>query len=186
MCYTKSKLSLDCKSGYKGNDLTDNKLTCCFTGHRPQKLPWGFDEDDERCEKMKAQTERLIEMAINSGYENFLTGMALGFDIIVAEILLKLKKAYPHIKIVGALPCKNQDCVWRKEQRKRYKKILRKLDNIRCIYENYEEGCNHERNKYMIDNSSLCIALYDGKGGGTKQTIDYAKCQGLKVVIVKP
>lgn len=27
--------------------------TCCFTGHRPQSLPWGFNENDIRCKKMK-------------------------------------------------------------------------------------------------------------------------------------
>ena len=27
--------------------------TCCFTGHRSQKLPWGENETDERCEEMK-------------------------------------------------------------------------------------------------------------------------------------
>ena len=23
-------------------------VSCCFTGHRPAKLPWGTDESDER------------------------------------------------------------------------------------------------------------------------------------------
>lgn len=166
-------------------NMSNTIHTCCFTGHRPQKLPWGFNEDDERCQKMKMQTEKTIEMAIGVGFEVFLTGMALGFDMIVAEILLELKKMYPHIKIIGALPCKDQDRVWKSAQKNRYRKILSQLDKVRCVYKKYEDGCLQERNKYMIDNSSLCIALYNGKGGGTKLTIDYAKSQGVKVVIVK-
>ena len=27
--------------------------TCCFTGHRPEKLPWGSDESDPRCTALK-------------------------------------------------------------------------------------------------------------------------------------
>ena len=29
--------------------------TCCFTGHRPAKLPWGSDESDERCQALKLE-----------------------------------------------------------------------------------------------------------------------------------
>lgn len=43
-----------------------------------------------------------------------------------------------------------------------------------------------ERNQYMINNSSLVIALYNGLNGGTKSTIAYAKRQGKEVVIIKP
>ena len=27
--------------------------TCAFTGHRPQHLPFGMNEDDERCTDLK-------------------------------------------------------------------------------------------------------------------------------------
>lgn len=30
-----------------------NSTTVCFTGHRSQKLPWGYNEEDERCVNMK-------------------------------------------------------------------------------------------------------------------------------------
>lgn len=43
-----------------------------------------------------------------------------------------------------------------------------------------------ERNKFMVDNSSLIIALFNGLSGGTKTTIDYALKQGLELVIIKP
>ena len=36
-----------------------------------------------------------------------------------------------------------------------------------------------KRNKYMISNSSLVIALFDGQPGGTKSTLDMAKKQVL-------
>ena len=29
------------------------EITCCFTGHRPDKLPWGVQEEDLRCHLLK-------------------------------------------------------------------------------------------------------------------------------------
>ena len=28
---------------------------CTFTGHRPHKFPWKFDEGDPRCQKLKQE-----------------------------------------------------------------------------------------------------------------------------------
>ena len=36
--------------------------TCAFTGHRPQHLPFGMNENDDRCVKLK---EALKEQIIN-------------------------------------------------------------------------------------------------------------------------
>ena len=33
-------------------------ISCCFSGHRPGKLPWGDDEGDRRCLALK---ERLVQ-----------------------------------------------------------------------------------------------------------------------------
>lgn len=161
-------------------------VTACFTGHRSKKLPWGYDETDERCVAMKKKLREEIEKAIESGYRIFLCGMALGFDIICAETVLELKKKHDGIKIIGALPCRTQDKRWSAKNRARYGAVSAQLDGIRCIYDDYTGAeCMEERNRFMVDNSSLVIALYDGRGGGTKKTIDYARKQGLKVTMIE-
>ncbi len=136
---------------------------------------------------MKVRLRSEIENAIARGYKTFLCGMALGFDMICAEMLLKLKRRYKQIQIIGALPCRNQDVLWREDSRKRYQKILSKLDGTRCIYEKYTGArCMIERNEYMINRSSLLIALFDGQTGGTKRTVEYAKKQGLEIIEIQP
>lgn len=56
-----------------------------------------------------------------------------------------------------------------------------------CIYDEYiGTKCIFERNRFMVNNSSLLIALFSGKNGGTKSTIEYAKKQGLNIVIIEP
>ena len=164
-----------------------NSTTACFTGHRSHKLPWKFNEKDERCIDMKIALRTEIEKAIKRGYTTFLCGMAIGFDMICAETVLELKAHYNYIKIIGAIPCRNQDKFWRYGDKKRYKQLLRKLDGIRCIYDKYNgTECIIERNKYMVNNSSLLIALFNGCPGGTKSTIEYAIKQKLDIVVIKP
>lgn len=163
-----------------------NSNTCCFTGHRAQKLPWKFNENDERFLIMKEKAKAEIEKSIQNGYSNFMCGMALGFDMICAEIVLELKNKYSHIKLIAALPCQDQDKLWPQSQKDRYKKLLKNVDKIRCIYDNYTDGCMIERNEYMLNNSSLVIALFNGLPGGTQSTLLKAKKMGLNVITIKP
>lgn len=167
------------------NDL--NSTTACFTGHRSQKLPWKFNEDDERCIAMKAILRQEIEKAILKGYRTFISGMAIGFDMICAETVLEFKRQYEDIKLIGALPYKTQDIKWSVKDRERYRGLLARLDDVRCLYDEYKGKDGYiERNKYMVNNSSLVIALYGGIYGGTSYTLKYAREQGLEIVIIKP
>ena len=136
---------------------------------------------------MKKNLENRIEEAIQKGYDTFLSGMALGFDMICTEIVLLFKHKYKNIKIVGVLPCRNQDAKWPESQKIRYRELLEQLDYIRCENDYYTgPQCMIERNHFMIDNSSLLIALFNGLPGGTKSTIEYAKSKGNNIVIIKP
>ncbi|MCM1556942.1 MAG: DUF1273 domain-containing protein [Anaeroplasma bactoclasticum] len=165
----------------------ERNLTLMFTGHRSQKLPWGFNENDPRCKKMRETAKQKIEDAILSGYKYFISGMAIGFDMICAELVLELKQKYPDIKLVAALPCRNQDSVWRDEKlRKRYRDILKQADLVWCESETYTKDCMLRRNDYMLNNSSRVIALYNGLGGGTAYTIKKAQANGMYIDIIKP
>lgn len=165
-----------------------NRLyTLCFTGHRSQKLPWGFNENDPRCIKMRETTKQKIEKAIIDGYKYFISGMAIGFDMICAELVLELKEKYPEIKLIAALPCRNQDSVWRDQKlRTRYKELLKKADRVWCDSETYTNECMLRRNDYMLNNSSKVIALFDGKSGGTASTLKKARERGIEIEIIKP
>lgn len=182
MPFNMNKIKEECEKIF--NDLRD--ITCCFTGHRSQKLPWRFNEQDERCLQMKENAKQEIISAINRGYIYFISGMAIGFDMICAELVLELKKQYPQIKLICAIPCKGQEKVWNSLIQKRYNNIIKQADKKVVLAEKYTPECMLDRNRYMINNSSLCIALFDGKPGGTAKTITYAKENKVKVIEIKP
>ena len=76
------------------------KKTCCFTGHRPQSLPFGFNENDARCYALKkALREQIIHLIEKENVTHFISGMAIGIDMYAAEIVLDLKKSYPGITL---------------------------------------------------------------------------------------
>ncbi len=160
-------------------------LVACFTGYRSQKLPWGFNEKNERCLQMTKLLEKEIVNTIKEGYCHFISGMAIGFDMIAAEIVLKLKSKY-NIILECAIACKNQEKKWSLQLQTRYQNILKQADIIWCGKDYYVDGCMLERNYYMVNQSSKIIALFDGKSGGTKKTLEYAKQQRLQITILKP
>lgn len=100
---------------------------CAFTGHRPQSLPFGFNESDERCialkQTLRAEIIRLIEQ---EGVTHFISGMALGVDMYAAEIVLGLKSSYEGITLESAIPCESQAEKWTEKQRDRYFEIASK------------------------------------------------------------
>ena len=69
-------------------------LKCCITGPRPQSLPWGFNKFCFNYLKLKLLLKKVIILSIKQGYTYFLCGMALGVDLMAAEIIIKLKSKY--------------------------------------------------------------------------------------------
>src|ERR1035437_8809323 len=83
---------------------------CCFTGHRPQKLPWGYDEEDPKCVRLKKQLRDEISLKVQNGCTGFITGMAMGADIWCAEMVLELRRRSPEVPITltAVIPYPNQ------------------------------------------------------------------------------
>lgn len=50
-------------------------------------------------------------------------------------------------------------------------------------YEKYGKWAPLKRNQQIVDEADCVVALWDGASHGTKNTINYAKKQGKKVII---
>ena len=47
--------------------MRGRQVSCCFTGHRPGKLPWRYDEGDPRCLALKRRIADAVEAAYQEG-----------------------------------------------------------------------------------------------------------------------
>ena len=159
-------------------------LTCCFTGHRPQKLPWGGNEGDPRCLALKAELAARLEGLYELGCRRFLCGMAIGCDMYFAEAVLALRALHPDLRLEAVIPFGDQPGRWNEMQRRRYNALIDAADGVTVLQTVYTSDCMMRRNRYMVDRSQILLACYDGRPGGTMNTILYAQRSGLRVILV--
>ena len=150
---------------------------CSFTGHRPERLRQSEYE-------IKAALEKEILRAIAEGFTVFISGMARGVDIWAAEIVLRLRDAGQHIRLICASPYCGFEQGWKESWKWKYSAIMRSADLIRFISSQYNGTCFQARNEWMVDHSAKVIAVYNGSPGGTRNTICYARKKGVSVSVI--
>ncbi len=155
--------------------MINKTKVACFSGHR--NLPPDSTE-------LQADLERAVTELIEWGVVFFGNGGALGFDILAAETVMRLKKDYPHIKLVMVLPCppEQQSLKWNDEQKKRYYSILERADKVRILSPQYTNSCMLERNRHMVAHSGFLICYLRQNSGGTFYTVNYAERCGVEII----
>lgn len=160
-----------------------------FTGYRPLKLPFGYDFNHPDAIRLRANIKAEFDRLIQRGFRQFLTGGALGCDMMAAEVILELKAEYPRRTGIShwlCLPCYDHNAKWREEDKERLEIIKEKSKTIYVSDSPYYNGCMQKRNCYMVDTSRVLVAVYDGQKGGTHNTVEYAKSKNRKVLIINP
>ena len=156
-------------------------MVCGFTGHRPEKLPWGTVEEDPRCRALKVLIAREVKQAADAGVTDFACGMARGCDTYFAEAVLALRDEMPCLRLTAWLPCAGQADLWQEADRIRWKNTLNCCDEVRLLEPVYSDGCVLRRDKAMVDRADMILSVCDGSAGGTGWTVSYAKRQGKPV-----
>lgn len=166
---------------------SDLQKCCAFTGHRPQKFPWKYNEKDERCIALKAVlTEQIVRLAA-AGVTDFYTGMALGVDTWAAVAVLELRERDPAVRLHCVLPCEGQEDTWTVPAQVRYRYILSEADSVEYVKRLYDRKCMLERNQRLVDSAGIMIAVYNGeKRGGTAATVRYAQKAGREIICIDP
>lgn len=155
-------------------DMGLRKISCCFTGHRPEKLK--RPEAD-----IKRSLEAAIDQAIRDGFTTFITGMAQGVDIWAAQIVLRRRETNPTLRLVAALAYPNGEKHWHAAWKKQYIQVLACADETVTVSPAYSRACYQLRDEWMVNHASRVIAVYDGVPGGTRNTIEYADKSGVEV-----
>ena len=160
---------------------------CAFTGHRPQKLPWRFDETAPGCVALKETLTTQITALVADGYTEFLTGMAEGVDLWAAQLVLALRETNPALRLHCILPCAEQSARWSAASRKQYRAVLEQADSIIFVNRANKKDCMLERDRFLVSYASVVLAVYNGeRRGGTAATVRYARKLGRELIVIDP
>lgn len=164
-----------------------NKIACAFTGHRPSKFPWKYDETDCRCIALKSALTEQIKLLAESGVTQFLSGMAEATDAWSALAVLDLREKNHALKLHCILPCCEQADRWSASSQNFYHSILKRTDSTVYVSREYHENCMLDRNRFLVEHASILLAVYNGeKRSGTAATMRYAYKTGREIIMIDP
>ncbi len=167
--------------------MEDLKKCCAFTGHRPKKFPWKYDETDSRCVELKAVLTEQTGLLAEAGVTQFLSGMAEAVDTWAALSVLDLREKNPAIKLHCILPCTAQAEKWSASSQELYRSILERADSVVYVSRDYHKNCMLDRNRFMVEHASILLAVYNGEQrGGTAATMRYARKMGREIIVIDP
>lgn len=135
---------------------------CIFTGHR--------DLPADR-ETLRAVLRRHITALAADGFTDFLSGGAMGFDLLAAEAVLELRPVLPDIRLLMVLPCDNQDRAYPPEDKLRYRAALAQADLVRYTSHTYYKGCMLARDRVLAEAADFCLCWLTRSTGGTAYTV---------------
>jgi len=139
------------------------------TGHRPKRLGNEYNGIGPYSDYIRHKVELGLKWA---GATDVITGMALGYDQILAEVALAMRLRV-HAYVPGG--CDQQTNRWVTDSKRRYRQIIDRCYSVtpvpdRGLYSETLDRRNHE----MVKACHILMACYDGTGGGTANCISYA------------
>ena len=90
-----------------------------------------------------------------------------------------------NVHLIAATYFKGMESRWNEEWQSRYSDVIKKADDVVYVSAKPGRAAFFQRNHYMVDHASYLLAVYSGGGGGTLETMNYAKNKGIEVVEYK-
>lgn len=148
-------------------------MIVAFTGHRPERLG-----DDAAGAWIAVKEFMLAERP-----ERVISGMAQGVDTFAFDIAVEMG-----IPVVAAVPWTGHGIGWSQAQLDEYLKRLERATEVVVTSDTqeYRPWVYAVRDRWMVDNSGLLAAVWDGvRGGGTWQTMEYSRRRGREPRLLK-
>ena len=143
----------------------DNKMTCCFFGHR--------EVTHNIREKLTGIIEKLVT---EGGVTDFYVGHQGQFDSMVYSVLKELKAKYPHIRYTVVLAYMPDEHI-----KGLYGEDTLFPDGLESVPKRFAIS---RRNDWMIQHSSFAICYVHKITGGAAKFREKAEKKGLRVVDV--
>lgn len=148
-----------------------------FTGHRPEEISGysGGPVQDWVCGQLN---DVLYTLKPSSA----ISGMALGVDQWAAANCI-----YLNIPWIAAIPFVGQEKIWPQESQDEYWKLIQNCSKVVIVSDGgYSPEKMQLRNEWMVDNSDLLIAVWNGNKGGTGNCVRYAQLIKKPIHIINP
>ena len=164
-----------------------------FTGHRPHGL-WGthFQRFSPEAKAKYAAQEAVLASFVADfaalGFHRFITGGAIGLDQMAAKTVADLRDTrFKDIVLVVARPFPSQDAVWPPQAKDYFKQLCKRADWVYDVCQDpYEPWKMQRRNEWMVDESQVGIAMWNGSNGGTANCVRYAQKKGKPILVIHP
>ena len=155
------------------------ETTCCIVGHQPANLPFGSNEADERCIRLKEKLRTVIEEQISEdGVTRFLCPMNIGAELFAAEIIEGLQAERKDITLTAA--------DWPEDGRERFFETVRRCNEDKLVQAHYNDTCMANTARFLTDAADCVIAVWNGNPGDVGLTVQMAKEKGISVVQINP
>lgn len=156
-----------------------------FTGYRYEKLPF-TRQDTAAIALLQAKLRDACVSAIDAGHTRFICGFAQGSDLLFAQTVVNLQAEYPNITLDAALPFPAPHLRYLRADMLDYARLLPRCDVVTEVFPRMRRGCYLLRNDFILDQSTLLLAVFDGKPGGTAYTVGQARRRGMRTVLIPP
>ena len=108
--------------------------------------------------------------------------MAWGFDLAAGEVVMELKQVYHDVELVAVVPYEGFYRLFHAEDAVRYKRVADAADEVVVVSENEGKVTYRLRNDYLVENSSIVVAWFNGvPRGGTAYTLRQARRKGVLI-----
>lgn len=168
----------------------DKPIRCAIIGQHPMRFPWGFDEEDESCGKMKMELAQQIMVLRQSGVSQFLTACDCGVGLYAAEIINGLRTTDHDLMLLCYTPHEEQATKWAPFLRERYFTMLEQCTLISAVCEVGAPDAQLHAYKKIIDLADVMLAVYDGNtpatGSAEDRALAYVKRQHKPLLLLHP
>lgn len=168
----------------------DKPVRCAVMGQHPLRFPWGFDEEDDRCRKLKIALAQQIMVLRQNGVSQFLVACDCGVGLYAAEIVNGLRMTDRDLMLLCYTPHEEQATKWAPYLRERYFTMLENSTHISAVCPVDIPDAQLQAYKKIIDLADVVLCVYNTDIPATSSAEDralaYAEGQHKSLVLLHP
>lgn len=152
------------------------------------RFPWGFDEEDKFCSKMKMELAQQIMVLRQRGVSQFLTACDCGVGLYAGEIVNGPRTTDRDLILICYTPHEEQATKWAPYLRERYFDMLINCTCMSAVGKVGVSDAQFRAYKKIIDLADVVLGVYDlgsaALGDAEDRALAYAVDSAHRPVLV--